>query len=283
MNVTLVAAAVIPAVILLIQIYRADRLEKEPIGMLLMLAVAGIVSTFLAAVTEQLGDLALSWFIPEGTVLYNIILYFGIVAFAEEGFKYLVLKNRSWTSPHFNCQFDGVVYAVFVSLGFALWENIHYVLAYGFGTAAARAVTAVPGHACFGVFMGAWYGMAKRAEQHGDEQRSRHLRRMSILIPALIHGAYDFIATMESEWLLLIFLVFVIAMFVTALRLVRRMAREDDYIVPQETSPWDSDGSTWRTEAYRQGPADPGPTWYSGTDSRSDEDRYRDYSENGKW
>ena len=263
----MVGAAMIPAVILLVQIYRADRLEKEPIGMLLMLALAGIVSTFLASLAEQLGDLVLSYFIPEGTLLYHVILYFGIVAFAEEGFKYMVLKNRSWDSPHFNCQFDGVVYAVFVSLGFALWENIHYVLAYGLSTAAARAVTAVPGHACFGVFMGAWYGMAKRAEQHGDQAGSRRWLRLAVLVPALIHGAYDFIATMESDWLLLVFLAFIIVMFVVALRLVRKMAREDDYIVPQEPNPWDFSGTA--------------PTWYGGTDTGPEEDR--EGGNNIKW
>ncbi len=76
---------------------------------------------------------------------YNVLLYFVVVALSEEGFKYLLLKKRTWYSSEFNCQFDGVVYAVFVALGFALWENISYVLMYGLGTAAIRAVTAVPG------------------------------------------------------------------------------------------------------------------------------------------
>ena len=98
-------------------------------------------------------------------------MYFGVVAFSEEGAKYFLLKRRTWNSAAFNCQFDGVVYAVFVSLGFALWENISYVLMYGLSTALVRAVTAVPGHACFGVFMGVWYGLAKRL--HGRERTAR--------------------------------------------------------------------------------------------------------------
>lgn len=92
--------------------------------------------------------------LPQSSTAYNVLLYFVVVALSEEGFKYLLLKKRTWYSSEFNCQFDGVVYAVFVALGFALWENISYVLMYGLGTAAVRAVTAVPGHACFGVFMG---------------------------------------------------------------------------------------------------------------------------------
>ena len=130
-----------------------------------------MISTALAGTAEQLGDWVLSYVVPEGSLAYNALFYFLIVGPAEEGFKYLLLKNRTWKSPHFNCQFDGVVYAVFVSLGFALWENIGYVLRYGFATAVARAVTAIPGHACFGVFMGVLYGVAKRQALAGDEAR----------------------------------------------------------------------------------------------------------------
>ena len=72
---------------------------------------------------------------------YNAIMYFGIVAFSEEGAKYFLLRRRTWHSAAFNCQFDGVVYAVFVALGFALWENISYVLMYGLSTALVRAIS----------------------------------------------------------------------------------------------------------------------------------------------
>ena len=117
-----------------------------------------------------------------------------------------------------------------VSLGFALWENLGYVAMYGFGTALVRAVTAVPGHACFGVFMGAWYGMAKRWEGTGFESRSRTCRTMALLLPALIHGCYDFIATYEDAGVSGIFAVFVVLLFVVSLILVRRLSANDRYI-----------------------------------------------------
>ena len=159
-NPILIAAAVIPAVILLVQVYKADKLDKEPPMLLLSLVLYGIAATALAKVTERLGVGLLNLLFGGQGFLYNLLLYFLVVGLSEEGFKYLLLKRRTWPSAHFNCQFDGVVYAVSVSLGFALWENIAYVLSYGMSTALVRAVTAVPGHACFGVFMGAWYGMA---------------------------------------------------------------------------------------------------------------------------
>ena len=123
-----------------------------------------------------------------------------------------------------------MVYAVFVALGFALWENISYVLMYGLGTAAVRAVTAVPGHACFGVFMGAFYGLAKRYDNFGDEYRSRRCRRLAVLVPVLLHGAYDFIATYEYDGYAWIFVVFVVLLFAAAYRMIKKLSRDDRFI-----------------------------------------------------
>ena len=232
----LIAAAVIPAIVLLIRVYQLDRLEKEPAHLLAALVLLGVISTALASLTEQLGDLTLSFFLPEQHPLYPFLLYFGIVAFSEEGFKYLLLKNRTWRSPHFNCQFDGVVYAASVSLGFALWENIGYVLRYGLATAIARAITAIPGHACFGVFMGVLYGVAKRQALSGDEPGSRRSRRLAVLLPALLHGLYDFIATKQTNGLSLIFVVFVAVLFIVAYRLAVSTARRDRYLDPAPRS-----------------------------------------------
>ena len=122
------------------------------------------------------------------------------------------------------------MYAVFVALGFALWENISYVLMYGLGTAAIRAVTAVPGHACFGVFMGAFYGLAKRYDNFGDEYRSRRCRRFAVLVPVLLHGTYDFIATYEYDGYAWIFVVFVVLLFAVAYRMIKKLSRDDRFI-----------------------------------------------------
>ena len=226
----LIFAAVIPAIFLLIKVYQADRLEKESPAILISLVLYGILATVLAGAAEQLGQGILSVFAEPGTVFYNAVLFFGIVAFAEEGAKYVLLKKRTWYSPEFNCQFDGVVYAVFVSLGFALWENIGYVFRYGLETALVRAVTAVPGHACFGVFMGIFYGLAKRYAACGQYKRAKSCRALSLLIPALLHGTYDFAASARSAAMTCGFVIFVIAMFVVAFNLVRKMSRNDRYI-----------------------------------------------------
>lgn len=231
-NLLLIAAAVVPALVLLGYIYRKDHIEKEPNALLARLLLWGVVSTFLAVVTESLGASALAFFLPgnEDNPSYGFWMFFVIVGLSEEGFKYLVLRWRTWNSAHFNCRFDGVVYAVFVSLGFALWENIGYVTMYGLGAAVARALTAVPGHASFGVFMGACYGLARQEENRGAHEQSVFWRIMSVLLPTVIHGCYDYIAIMRSEENGETFLIFVALVFLSAFALMRRLSRRDRFI-----------------------------------------------------
>ena len=226
----LTAAAVIPAIVLLVKIYKADKLDKEPLGILIALVFWGAVSTTLAVFTEEVGTGILDTLWPEDSLLYRVLMYFVVVGLSEEGFKYLLLKRHTWYTPAFNCQFDGVVYATAVSLGFALWENIGYVAMYGMGTALVRAVTAVPGHACFGVFMGAFYGMAKRYSNYGYEVPAKRCRHLAVLLPTALHGIYDFIATSESRFSEWVFLLFVIVLFFITSRMVKNLSREDRYI-----------------------------------------------------
>lgn len=226
-NGILIAAAVIPAIFLMVKVYRSDKLERESPYMIWTLIKAGIFSSLLALVEERVLSAILGLAVPYESPLYNIILYFGIVAFAEESSKYFCMKRQTWSSWEFNCQYDGVVYAVFVSLGFALWENISYVMMYGFGTAIVRAVTAIPGHACFGVFMGIFYGIAKRLDYRNENVGSKLCRIFAVVIPALLHGAYDYIATMESQDGNGYFIGFVVVMFLLTYVLVGRTAKAD--------------------------------------------------------
>lgn len=230
LNPILIAAAVIPAVVLLVKVYKVDHLDKESPRLLWNLVVRGVIATVFAMLTEWIGEFVLSSFVQEQTVLYNFLLYFIVVAVSEEGFKYLLMKQRTWKDPEFNFQFDGVVYAVFVSLGFALWENISYVLMYGFGTALIRAVTAVPGHACFGVFMGAWYGLAKKYESYGMHSQSKTCRVVALLSSIVLHGCYDFTASIENQNYAWIFVAFVVVMFIVAFRLVKKLSQNDRYV-----------------------------------------------------
>jgi RsiW-degrading membrane proteinase PrsW (M82 family) len=229
-NIVLIAAAIIPALFLTARIYKIDHLEKESGPLLRKLVVAGILSSLIALVEERVLSYLLANFVSYDSLAYNVILYFVVVAVSEESSKYLMLFRNSWNTPEFNCVFDGVVYAVFVSLGFALWENISYVLNYGIYAAFARALTAIPGHACFGVFMGVFYSAAKKYERYGDISSMSICRFMAILVPVLLHGSYDFIATMETDGFNYVFIIFVAILFIASNLVVKRVVSNDHYM-----------------------------------------------------
>ena len=90
-NPILIAAAVIPAIVLLRFVYKEDRLDKESPRLLLSLVLFGIIATFAALISEQIGETVLALIVPQDTTAYNAILYFIVVALSEEGFKYLLL------------------------------------------------------------------------------------------------------------------------------------------------------------------------------------------------
>ena len=226
-NIFLILAAVIPAVFLMIKVYQSDRLEKESSYILWNLVKAGVFSSLLALVLERILSGLLGSMVHEQG-LYQVLLYFVVVGLSEEGSKYFFLRRSTWESAEFNCQYDGVVYAAFVSLGFALWENISYVLHYGLSTALVRAVTAIPGHLSFGVFMGVFYGLARRYENRGLHDKSLLYRRLAVAVPVILHGAYDYIASADIH--ALYFVVFIAVLFFVSYRSVVKMSREDRYI-----------------------------------------------------
>ena len=221
------AAALMPAIVLLRYIYRHDTVEKEPPGLLLQLLGLGVVSALCAGVIEALAQTVLDRLVDPASPAYVVILAFLVVALAEEGMKLFFLRRRTWREPAFNYRFDGIVYAVFVSLGFAAFENVQYVLRYGLSVALPRAVLAVPGHMSFAVVMGVFYSRARFCENRGDERGCRHALWSGYLAAVSLHGFYDACAMIGSGLSTVLFLVFVVWMFRMAYRLVKRESALD--------------------------------------------------------
>ena len=187
----LYALALIPVAGLLAFIYFNDKKEKEPFGFLISLFFLGMATVVSAIILELVGGLILESAMPNESVLKGWIDAMIIVAPAEELGKFLILRLRTWKSKHFDYSYDAIVYSVFVSLGFAALENVSYVFQSGIGTALLRMFTAVPGHACFAVFMGFFYGKAKYAQITNKKGRYALFTLLSIFMPILLHGIYD--------------------------------------------------------------------------------------------
>lgn len=253
-TILLVLAAILPALLLCNYVYKKDSTDKEPKGLLIKLFFAGVISCFPAAEAEMMLEAVIDGVfsglsnigLPSSFLysLYNIVFYFIGVALVEEGVKWFCLVRLTRNDKNFDCMFDGLIYAVFVSLGFAAFENILYVVEFGWFNAFVRAVLSVPGHMFFGVMMGYYYSrwnlLKSAAEAEEELVRSgtvikrnepefdyRTERTRSILIPVLFHGIYDFCCSADSLLLTVMFYGFVIFMYIHCFGKIKEMSRED--------------------------------------------------------
>jgi len=125
---------------------------------------------------------------------------FFAAAFQEELLKFCVLFFFCVRFTEFNEPMDGIVYGTVASLGFASYENIHYVYGYGVESFTAslsnayhRAFSAVPSHAFDGVIMGFFIG-----RHYFRKHESKINIYFAFLIPFILHGLYDWTLMEES-------------------------------------------------------------------------------------
>ena len=178
--------AIAPVFIIILYIYFKDKYEKEPKRFLFYNFLLGaIVSIVITTILYYVFDIVLP--LPNNTsVFQQFIKAFFVVGLTEEFSKYIIVRYYAQTNKEFNEPFDGIVYAVMVSMGFAATENIFYVLEGGYQTALLRAFTAVPAHATFGILMGFYMGKAKFSKNRIG------LNLIGLFAAIIFHGAYDF-------------------------------------------------------------------------------------------
>ena len=233
----LIWAALIPSFILIWFILRQDKIESEPAGLLIKLFILGALTTFPAAFPETVGENGIMS-ITRSKDMQTLLMFLVVVPVAEEGLKYLVLRFGSWKNKAFNFTFDGIVYAIIVSLGFATLENLLYVLNYmSLQVAMVRVILSVPLHCTCGVFMGYYYGVAKGLEVQGLRDRASFARKLAIAVPWVIHGLYDFAVDSDSVLVLILGLFMTVVVFIIAARQVRFASKHDTPIYPNIALP----------------------------------------------
>lgn len=185
MNYSLLTLALAPAVAVMLYIYWKDTHEKEPLALLLKCFIGGMFSIIPAMLLEVLGGI-LGFGISNNS-LGTLFYAFGVVGFSEEISKYFFVRKLAYNHRAFNEPFDGIVYCVMVSMGFAALENVMYVFEGGVPTAVARMFTAVPAHATFACIMGFFMGMAKFSGKNAFL-----LNSAGLFGAIFFHGAYDY-------------------------------------------------------------------------------------------
>lgn len=182
----LLLAALAPVAAVIIYIYVKDKYEKESKRYLTLAFILGaIISIIITTILYMFFDLFLP--LPDDySIWQQFVKAFFVVALIEEFSKYIMVRGILQPRTVFNEHFDGIVYAVMVSMGFAAVENIMYVSQGGIEVALLRAFTAIPAHATFGIIMGYYMGKAKF---------SKHKIKWNLIglsVAVLFHGAYDF-------------------------------------------------------------------------------------------
>jgi RsiW-degrading membrane proteinase PrsW (M82 family) len=228
---TILLIAFAPILLILIYVYYRDRYEKEPLGFLLKALAAGAIITIPILLIEIGLDKAIKFDNKIASAFYD---GFVVAAFTEELFKFLAFYLIIWRNRNFNELFDGIIYAVFISLGFAAVENFFYVFGSGGGVGVLRAFTAVPAHALFGITMGYYFGFAR----FNEESPSKFLW-LAFLIPLALHGFYDFFLMSENGWLLLTFVPFFIYMWIAGFKKMRKQSEASVFKNAKITNPFD--------------------------------------------
>jgi len=174
---------------LMLYFYKKDIHEPEPVEKVRKVLLWGALVSVLAVLLELPLQYAVQHTFAAGSLSLAFFNAFLVAATVEELCKYLVVRKTIYDDPEFNEPYDGIVYCVAASLGFAIAENILYVLSGGIGVAILRALLSVPAHALFGVFLGYFMGLSKFAEP------SRRLRfhMVGLVIAIATHGLYDFV------------------------------------------------------------------------------------------
>ena len=205
--ISVVVMALVPAIILLWYVYKQDTIEKEPASLLGKLLLGGIASAGISYFLESISDIFI--IIVSMRAVREVFVYTFLagstVALIEEGTKFFFLKLLSWKSKAFDYRFDGIVYAVFVSLGFAAVENILYVLEGGFSTAVIRGLISLPGHTSFAIIMGIYYGRAKEASGRNDGNLMHINLRKAYWLAVFFHASFDITLMFENDISLLLF------------------------------------------------------------------------------
>ena len=180
---------ILPSLLIVLFFVKSDR-YPEPTSQIVKIFTYGI---FLCFPAFYLNNALLDIYANAG-FSEKLSSSFLSAAPVEEFLKFIVLYSLVYKMKDFNEPIDGIVYGVTVSLGFATLENIYYVyiLSNYFDTtplvlAILRSFSAIPAHGIFGATMGYFF------MKYSFIQKQNNLT-LSLIVPILLHGAYNYFA-----------------------------------------------------------------------------------------
>ncbi|MCX6334246.1 MAG: PrsW family glutamic-type intramembrane protease [Bacteroidia bacterium] len=217
-----------PVFIIAFYVYSRDRYEKEPVSLLFKALIIGALCVLPVLLIEGLLTRLYNGQEGMSEAAYTAFVVAGLT---EEGLKLLAFLLFFWNNRNFNEKFDGIVYAVYIALGFAAIENVLYVFQGGYSVGLVRSLTAVPAHALFGIMMGYNFGLARFNKKY----RAVNLIT-AFALPIIAHGAYDFLLMGNSPVLLTAFIPLFILYWIIGFRRMKKLSDDSAFknILPDD-------------------------------------------------
>ena len=219
--------SLLPILIILCLIYYKDK-NKEPLKLLLLLFSFGIIAKLLTMYVYDYiyPNIQIPKAVnPEMNFLRVILYSFINIALLEELLKWIMTYIIGYKNKEFDETYDGVVYAVFVALGFAFYENIFYILNYEtISTALTKTLIAIPGHTCNAIFMGYYLSLAKICSKK-DKRLERKYIILSILAPTILHGIYDFCLMSNNILLISFFVIYASFLYIISIKKIKELSK----------------------------------------------------------
>lgn len=233
-------AFVISTGIWLITIREKDKIEKEPLWVLIKtMFKGGVISIILTSLIY----FAAIYIYPNLFSLMKpgvggIFSKFGFAMFigiSEETAKalaaiWLLRKLKDFDEP-----VDGIIYGMAVALGFAAIENVQYMMNYTYKVIYVRHFLSVPLHITCGAIWG--FGLAVNKFKH---KRSSNLVNLFpyIAASAFLHGVYDFLCFIKASFPY--YMVFLVVLTIVAYRWgilkIRKLVAISPFLKPDECS-----------------------------------------------
>ena len=226
MTVMLFLSGVIaPACLWIGYFYYKDRIKPEPFLFIGGTYILGFIAAFVCY--KSYGLLTLLGLPEDASLLMDnnrllfLVYCLGIVGLLEEFIKFLPFLLVIFTFKSFDEKVDGIIYASVIALGFASFENFHY-LAYMDGfPLIGRAIASPLTHTIFSSIWGYHVGVARLS---GGSILKPFLK--SLIIASLLHGIFDFLTT-ASPTLRIISSLVILVVWIWITRVIEKLNKEE--------------------------------------------------------
>jgi RsiW-degrading membrane proteinase PrsW (M82 family) len=193
----------VPALLLAAYVWYADVTTSEPLSLLVITFLLGVLFAGFAGVLNSLvgGPIqSAAASVGAAPIVGSALFFFLVVGPIEETVKLLAVRLSPYRDERFNAVVDGAVYGAVAGLGFATIENALYisqqvdaagaeaVFQAAGGTAILRSLVG-PGHVLYSALAGYYLGLAKfNPEDAGP------IVVKGLLVAAVVHATYNTLA-----------------------------------------------------------------------------------------